>query len=205
MLSRLSFLNPYWLWALFSVPGILMLSTAFTSDDPRVFHILVHPSGEFSARFLIIAMMATPLAMLLKGWRGPIWLKKNRRYLGVAAFGYALLHTVFYLIDKGSMARVIGEIPRFYIWTGWIAFVIFIPLAITSMDYFVRVMGTWWKFLQRWTYPAAVLTLLHWAALHNWESPMAAIVHFLPLTLLECYRVWYWYIRPLTSGAVPSE
>ena len=60
-----------------------MLGTALTSGDPRIFHELVHPSGEFSARFLIVAMMATPLAMLLRGWRGPIWLKKNRRYLGV--------------------------------------------------------------------------------------------------------------------------
>ena len=196
MLSRLSFLSPYGLWFLFALPGGLMLGTALTSDDPRIFHELVHPSGEFSARFLIVAMMATPLAMLLRGWRGPIWLKKNRRYLGVASFGYAALHTLFYVIDKGSMAGVINEVSRFYIWTGWIAFVIFVQLAVTSTDYFVRIMGPWWKTLQRWTYGAAILTLLHWAALHNWEHPTSAIVHFLPLTLLEAYRVWYWYIKP---------
>jgi sulfoxide reductase heme-binding subunit YedZ len=196
MLSRLSFLSPYGLWFLFALPGGLMLGTALTSGDPRIFHELVHPSGEFSARFLIVAMMATPLAMLLRGWRGPIWLKKNRRYLGVASFGYAALHTLFYVTDKGSMAGVINEVSRFYIWTGWIAFVIFVPLAATSTDYFVRIMGPWWKTLQRWTYGAAILTLLHWAALHNWEHPTSAIVHFLPLTLLEAYRVWYWYIKP---------
>ena len=196
MLSRLSFFSPYALWFLFALPGGLMLGTALTSDDPRIFHELIHPSGEFSARFLIVAMMATPLAMLLRGWRGPIWLKKNRRYLGVASFGYAALHTLFYVIDKGSMAGVINEVSRFYIWTGWIAFAIFVPLAVTSTDYYVRIMGPWWKTLQRWTYGAAVLTLLHWAALHNWEHPTSAIVHFLPLTLLEAYRVWYWYIKP---------
>ena len=196
MLSRLSFLNRYGVWALFALPGGFMLGAALASDDPRIFHELVHPTGEFSARFLIVAMMATPLAMLLRGWRGPIWLKKNRRYLGVASFGYAALHTLFYVIDKGSMAGVINEISRFYIWTGWIAFVIFVRLATTSTDYFVRIMGPWWKTLQRWTYGAAILTLLHWAALHNWEHPTSAIVHFLPLTLLEAYRVWYWYIKP---------
>jgi sulfoxide reductase heme-binding subunit YedZ len=196
MLSRLSFFSPYALWFLFALPGGLMLGTALTSDDPRIFHELIHPSGEFSARFLIVAMMATPLAMLLRGWRGPIWLKKNRRYLGVASFGYAALHTLFYVIDKGSMAGVINEVSRFYIWTGWIAFAIFVPLAVTSTDYYVRIMGPWWKTLQRWTYGAAILTLLHWAALHNWEHPTSAIVHFLPLTLLEAYRVWYWYIKP---------
>jgi len=201
MRSKLSFLSPYWIWVLFSIPAAMMLVNAFGSDNPRIYHQLVHPSGEFSARFLIVSLMATPLTMLLKGWRGPLWLKKNRRYLGVAAFGYALLHTVFYLLDKSSLDRVLYELPRFYIWTGWVAFVIFIPLAVTSTDYFVRIMGPRWKTLQRWTYAAAILTLLHWAALHNWEHPAAAIVHFAPLALLEAYRVWYWYIRPRKASA----
>jgi hypothetical protein len=99
-------------------------------------------------------MMATPLAMQLKGWCVPQWLKRNRRYLGVAAFGYAVLHTIFYRLDKASLTTVIDELPRLYIWTGWIAFLIFVPLAMTSMGYFVRKMGTWWKWLQRWTYGA---------------------------------------------------
>lgn len=194
-MKRLSFLNPYGIWVLFTLPAFAMFYDILMSDNPRIFGKLVHTSGEFSARFLIIAMMATPLALLLKGWRGPIWLKKNRRYLGVAAFGYAALHTVFYFYKVGTLDRVISDLPKFYIWTGWIAFIIFIPLAITSMDYFMRKMGTKWKTLQRWTYPAAVLTLLHWAALHDWRSPQAAMIHFGPLAALEAYRVWYWYIR----------
>lgn len=196
MFSRFSFLTPYWLWALMALPAAGMLAQALGSDDGRVFAELLHPTGEFSARFMIIAMLASPLALLLKGWRGPLWLKKNRRYFGVAAFGYALLHTIFYVIDLGSLDRIMAQVPRFYIWTGWLAFAIFLPLAVTSMDYFVRIMGPWWKWLQRWTYAAAVLTLLHWAALHNWEHPAAAIVHFAPLALLEAYRIWYWYLRP---------
>lgn len=196
MSTLMNRISPYWIWLLFAIPGLMMLNEALTSTNSRIFHILVHPSGEFSARFLIVAMMVTPLTLLFKGWRGPLWLKKNRRYLGVAAFAYGVLHVIFYVIDKGSLDRIINELPRFYIWTGWIAFAIFIPLAVTSFDYFVRVMGTRWKSLQRWTYPAAVLTLLHWAALHNWSSPGAALVHFAPLAALEAYRVWYWYLRP---------
>lgn len=74
------------------------------------------------------AMMASPLVLLLKGWRGPLWIKPNRRYLGVAAFGYALLHTVFYLIETASLTTVVNELPRLYNWTGWIAFLIFVPV-----------------------------------------------------------------------------
>jgi len=187
--------SPYLLWLILALPAIGITVEALTSTNPRVFHRLVHPTGEFSARFLIIAMLATPLALWLKGWRGPQWLKRNRRYFGVAAFGYALLHTIFYLIDKSSFATVMNELSRLYIWTGWIAFLIFVPLALTSMDFFVRKMGTWWKWLQRWTYAAAVLTLVHWAALHDWGGVGPALVHFLPLGLLEAYRAWCWTRR----------
>lgn len=198
MLKRLS---PYWLWALLSVPPVIWTYTALTSTNPRIVHILVHPTGEWAARILILTMMISPLLLVFKGWRGPRWLRKNRRYFGVAAFGYSALHTVLYLIDKGSLDRVIDELPRVYIWTGWVAFAIFIPLAVTSMDSFVRLMGPWWKTLQRTTYAAAVLTLLHWASLHNWSHPTVAIVHFLPLVALETYRIWYWYLRPRKLGA----
>ncbi len=195
-------LHPYGLWALFAAPGVAMTVAIFISDDPAgMIHEMIHPSGEFSARFLIVAMMATPLAMLLRGWRGPKWMKKNRRYLGVAAFGYALLHTVLYLIDKAALDPVLSELPKFSIWTGWVAFLIFVPLAVTSRDWFVRQMGTWWKWLQRWTYAAAVLTLAHWAALNDWGGVAPALVHFGPLIGLECYRVWYWYLRARPSAA----
>ncbi|MFM2389185.1 MAG: hypothetical protein RLZZ437_740 [Pseudomonadota bacterium] len=201
----LAALHPYWLWLVFAVPGIAMTFAALTSDNARIFHQLVHPSGEFSARFLIVTMMATPLAMLLKGWRGPQWLRRNRRYLGVAAFGYALMHTIFYVIDKAGIDPVLSELPRLYIWTGWLAFLIFVPLAVTSTDGFVRRMGTWWKWLQRWTYAAAVLTLVHWAALHNWGSITPALVHFGPLIGLEAYRLWYWYGRKREHPAVAQD
>ncbi|MEZ5669434.1 MAG: ferric reductase-like transmembrane domain-containing protein [Alphaproteobacteria bacterium] len=188
--------SPYLLWLLLALPALPMLNDAIASDDARVFHRLVHPSGETSARLLIVAMIATPLALLLRGWRGPRWLVRNRRYFGVAAFAYAALHTLFYLVDKADLDRVVGELARFYIWTGWLAFLIFLPLAATSMDFAMRKLGRWWKPLQRWTYAAAVLTLLHWAALHEWRNPTAALVHFAPLVLLTGYRLWYRYMRP---------
>ncbi|MEM7523191.1 MAG: ferric reductase-like transmembrane domain-containing protein [Pseudomonadota bacterium] len=198
---RRTAIQPCLTWLILALPSALMLSGALTADDPRIFHTLLHPTGEFSARFMIIALMATPLAMLLPGWRGPIWLKKNRRYFGVAAFAYAALHTIFYVLDKSSVAQIVDELPRLYIWTGWVAFVIFPPLAATSNDYFVRRMGPRWKALQRWTYGAAVLTLLHWAALHNWGGVGPAMVHFAPLAALEAYRVWRTYLRRRAAPA----
>ncbi|MDV7145146.1 ferric reductase-like transmembrane domain-containing protein [Tropicimonas sp. TH_r6] len=193
---------PYLLWSLLALPALGMLSELISSSDPRISHQLLHPTGEFAARFMIIAMMATPLTLLLPGWRGPRWMVKNRRYFGVAAFGYAALHTIFYVIDKGVLERILQQATHFDMWTGWLAFFIFIPLAATSYNGAIRRLGPKaWKSLQRWTYPAAVLTLLHWAALHNWEHPAAAIVHFAPLALLECYRIWWNLNRARTVPA----
>lgn len=202
-LSRLwNQLHPYGLWTLFALPAVAMTVAIFTADQPAAaIHEMIHPSGEMSARFMIVAMMATPLTMLLRDWRGPKWMKRNRRHLGVAAFGYALLHTILYLIDKAALDPVLSDLPKFYIWTGWVAFLIFVPLAITSHDWWVRTMGTWWKWLQRWTYAAAVLTLAHWAALNDWGGIAPALVHFGPLIALEAYRVWYWYLRPRPVAA----
>jgi len=192
MLKRLS---PYWLWALLTILPALWVYNALTSTNSRIIHILVHPSGEFAARVLIITLMMTPLALLFSGKPFARWLRKNRRYFGVAAFAYAALHTYFYYIDKGSVERMIDELPRLYIWTGWIALIIFIPLAITSWDYFVRRMGPAWKWLQRGVYLAAILTLIHWASLHNWDHPSIAYIHFAPLVLLEIYRIAHWMRR----------
>nr|WP_275982082.1 ferric reductase-like transmembrane domain-containing protein [Frigidibacter sp. ROC022] len=160
-----------------------------TSGDPEALHGLLHPTGEFAARFMIVAMMITPLTMLLKGWRGPRWLMKRRRYLGVAAFGYAALHTLLYLVDTGTVAFTAGELSTLYIWTGWLAFLIFVPLAVTSTDGWMRRLGPRWKTLQRFVYGAAVLTLIHWAALHDWGGTGAALVHFGPLAALEAWRI----------------
>lgn len=189
-------LSPYWLWVILAIPAFAFISDAFTATDPKVFKHLLHPTGEFGARLLIITMIATPLAMILKGWRGPRWLKKNRRYFGVAAFGYAALHLVFYLIDRATLTKIFGEISAFDIWTGWLAFLIFLALAATSFDAAVKAMGPRWKTLQRFVYAAAALTLFHWAAHDNWEGLAPAMVHFVPLIALEAYRIWYWYLRP---------
>ena len=113
---------------------------------------------------------------------------RRRRHLGVAAFGYAALHTLYYVIDLGTLSAVIADIAKFCIWTGWLAFIIFVPLAITSNNASIRKMGRSWKTLQRFIYPAAVATLIHWIFLHYNVGP--AMIHFVPLAALELYRVW---------------
>jgi sulfoxide reductase heme-binding subunit YedZ len=61
------------------------------------------------------------------------------------------------------------------------------PLALTSTDRAQRWLRAGWKRLQRLAYPAAVLTLAHWALVHN--DPWTAAAHFAPLALLQILRV----------------
>lgn len=182
----------YFIWLLLTLPMVPMVgalvSGAKGPGGMPATEFLLHPTGEFSARFLIIAMMLTPLRMMFPGSEFLRWMMKRRRYFGVAAFFYAAFHTLLYIVDMGSLRAILGEFLALGIWTGWLAMVIFVPLAVTSTDGFVRGMGPAWKTLQRTVYIAAAATLLHWIFVHNNLGP--ALVHFVPLALLETYRIW---------------
>ena len=172
-------------WLILSVPGILLIKSAI--EGTGEYNMLMHTSGEFSVRFLIICLIATPLLVLFPKSRFPKWLVKNRRYFGVAAFGYALLHTVVYLFEI-EWITVQKEFFDIGILTGWIGFIIFIPLALTSNDYSVGLMKQGWKKLQRWIYVAAIGIFAHWVFIHYHYIP--ALVHFVPVLLLQIARVW---------------
>ena len=178
--------NRLFLWTLLSLPAFLML-IGYARGQVGAMELL-HPSGEFSARLMIVAMMIGPLVALLgpKPWLN--WLVKRRRYFGVAAFGYALLHLVFYVIDMETVADMLAEIGALGIWTGWLAMLLFVPLALTSNNGAMRALKAGWKKLQRLVYPTAILVLVHWIFVHNNLGP--ALVHFIPLTLLIAVRAF---------------
>jgi len=198
-------LSPWPLWLALSLPALGLANQLANATEPEAVRLLLHPTGEFAARFLILTLLASPLVLLFRQAAFPRWLRANRRAFGVAAFAYGLVHTGLYLVDAGAaggdFGRVVTELPELAIWTGWVAFAIFIPLAATSFDGAVRALGPGWKSLQRWTYGAAVLTLLHWAALNDWGGIGPALVHFGPLAALEAYRLWFWYLRPRATRA----
>jgi methionine sulfoxide reductase heme-binding subunit len=183
----------YILWALLALPALPMLASLFTGridDEGRAAtEFLLHPTGEFAARFMIIAMVATPLRLLFPRAAPIRLLIKHRRAFGVAAFLYASFHTLLYIIDMGSLQSMLSEFTALGIWTGWLAMLIFVPLGLTSNDASLRALGTAWKSLQRLVYPAAVATLVHWIFVHNSLGP--ALVHFMPLAALEAYRIWH--------------
>ena len=71
---------------------------------------------------------------------------------------------------------------------GWLAFVVFVPLALTSNDRSVRRLRHWWKRIHRWVYAAALLTFAHWLLVAFDIVP--GLVHLGVLAGLEGYRIW---------------
>lgn len=178
-------------WILLSVPAILQLRGYWAGEIIAM--DMLHPTGEFSARFMIIALMITPLSVIFGNRRWTGWLMKRRRSFGVAAFAYALLHLIFYIIDMEALEPILAEFWAPGIWTGWAALLLFVPLAVTSNNASMRRLKQGWKRLQRLAYFAALLTLAHWLLIH--DGVAGALAHFVPLLLLQLLRVIIIYVR----------
>ncbi|WP_373488992.1 sulfite oxidase heme-binding subunit YedZ [Blastomonas sp.] len=182
----LRFLNALPLfWAILAIPAAVMLVT-FARDPVTAFD-LVHPSGEFSVRMMILAMMVSPLRAIFGRRRWLDWWLARRRSLGVAAFGYGMLHLVFYLYDMGDWGQIAEEALIFSIWTGYVALLIFAAMALTSNAASQRALRRNWKRLQRLVYPAALLIALHWIYVDGEWQDMA--MHLVPLLVLEVARL----------------
>ncbi len=174
------------LWLLLAVPFAYLVWAYLTE---RLFYgEIVHVTGELSARLMIVAMAATPIALMLPGQSVSRWLMRHRRAFGVASFAYAALHTVVYVGRTGLLADVVDEASDPGYLTAWVAFAAFAILALTSNDLSVRMLKAGWRRLHRLVYIAAVLVFAHWLLVAF--NPGGAFLHLGVLAGLEGYRVW---------------
>lgn len=174
----------FW-WPLLALPAIAMLHGYSTGAVDAL--ELLHPTGETSVRLMVIALCLGPLFDTIGPRPWLRWLIARRRWIGVAAFAYAVLHLVFYAIDLGSFADIWAEVTEHAIWTGWVAlFAMAIP-AVTSSDGAMRWLRTGWKQAQRLAYPAAFFTIIHWGLI-EWHW-VPALVHIAPVLVLNLLRL----------------
>jgi len=170
--------------ALLALPWAL-LALGYASE--RLFYgELIHASGEWSVWALMLALAVTPLRRWFPRFGWTAWLSARRRYFGVAAFAYALLHAAVYAIRQGDLPKIFAEALDAGILSGWLAFAIFVPLALTSNNGSVRRLGRAWKWLHRSVYAAAALTFAHWILVAF--DPTVAVVHLTVLAALELSR-----------------
>ena len=137
----------------------LALAVMSNSLGPDPAEHLMHETGEWVMRFMVLVLAATPLARL--GWPR---LARYRRMLGLFAWFYATLHLlIFAQVYIGwSAAALIEELAeRPYVLVGFLAWLILVPLGVTSAHRIRRKMGRRWKDLHRLTYLVAFLGWLH--------------------------------------------
>ena len=158
--------------------------------------------GNWGLRFIMITLAVTPLRRLT-GWN---WLTRFRRMLGLFAFFYASLHFATYLwLDQffawGFIWEDVTERP--FIIAGTVAFLLILPLALTSTRGWIRRLGRRWVQLHWLVYPAAGSALLHyvWKQKADFRGPIIAGI---VLALLLGLRVW-WRGRDKAARAARQE
>ncbi|MGM8061938.1 sulfite oxidase heme-binding subunit YedZ [Vogesella indigofera] len=155
--------------------------------------------GTWTLRFLLITLCVSPLRAL----GAPGWLLRLRRMLGLYAFFYACLHLLTYLwldqfFDWATIVRDIVKRP--FITVGMLAFLLLLPLAITSTDGWIRRLKRNWGKLHRLVYVIAPLGVLHylWLVKRDLQSPL---IYAAILAVLLLWRVWR-YLRPTLAARV---
>lgn len=155
---------------------------------------ITHISGDWTLRFLLITLAVTPLRKIF-AWS---FLSRLRRMLGLYAFFYACLHFLTYLVfdqffDIHEIIKDIAKRP--YITIGFAAFLMLLPLAMTSSNKMLRRLGRRWKQLHQLVYVIAVCGVLHflWLVKADVREPL---VYAVLLLLLLAIRVWYQRKQP---------
>jgi methionine sulfoxide reductase heme-binding subunit len=117
-------------------------------------------TGRWALKFLLITLAVTPLRRLT-GWNVVI---QYRRMLGLFAFFYASLHFASYIVldQYFDWRAILHDIPkRPFILMGFTAFMLMIPLAITSTKGWIRRLGRRWQMLHRLIYVSAICAAIH--------------------------------------------
>lgn len=152
---------------------------------------ITRATGDWTLYFLCFTLAATPLRRLT----GVAGLLRLRRMLGLFTFFYACLHFLTFLwfdhfFDLTAMMQDVLKRP--FIAMGFSAFLLLIPLAVTSHDAMIRRLGRRWTQLHRLIYLIAGLSILHFwwmrAGKNNFTEPLimgVIIVSLLALRLMK--------------------
>ncbi|RSZ55458.1 sulfoxide reductase heme-binding subunit YedZ [Massilia atriviolacea] len=164
------------LFALALLPLARMVYLTVSGQLVEPLEFITRATGDWTLYLLCVTLALTPLRRLT-GWN---WLVKLRRMAGLFTFFYGFLHFLTFLwfdhfFDVAAMLRDVVKRP--FITVGFIAFVLLIPLAVTSTNGMIkRLGGKRWQWLHRLIYLIAPLAILHFwwmkAGKNNFTEPL---------------------------------
>lgn len=148
---------------------------------------ITHYTGDWTLRFLLLVLAITPARWILL-----VEPMRYRRMIGLYAFFYATLHLMTYVVlDLNFDWPELGEdiLKRPYMTVGFTAWLLLVPLAVTSTRKMMRRLGKRWGKLHRLVYLIAILGVLHflWLVKADLREPL---IYAGILAFLLGYRVW---------------
>ena len=165
--------------------------------------VITHSTGDWTLIFVLTTLSITPLRRITRQY----WLIGVRRMIGLFAFFYGTLHFLTYIwldkfFDVHEMLKDIAK--RRFITVGFSAFVLMIPLALTSTAWSIRRLGGKnWLRLHRLIYFTGILAVVHytWLVKADRRKP---IEYGIVLGILLAYRVGVWLSEKRKQTPVPS-
>lgn len=179
-------------WILAFIPLMRIVWFGFTDNlGANPIEFIEHSTGTWALVFLLLSLSMTPIRLLT----GQVWQIQLRRLLGLWMFFYACMHITTYIwLDFGflfdEMLEDVFEHPRILV--GFVAFVMTIPLALTSNSFMMKKLKTKWKTLHKTVYLIAILAVLHFLLLVK-RDLTEPIYYALALTILLGIRVYFHY------------
>ncbi|MEQ1661960.1 MAG: protein-methionine-sulfoxide reductase heme-binding subunit MsrQ [Thiobacillus sp.] len=167
--------NPkVWIFGLCLLPLLRLIALGLGSGlGANPIEFITRSTGTWTLVGLLATLAVTPL----RRFTGRAGLVRYRRMLGLFAFFYACLHVVTYLwLDQFFELAMIAKdiVKRPFITVGFAAFILLIPLAVTSTQAMMRRLGRRWKALHRLVYAIAVLGVIHyvWLVKQDMTQPL---------------------------------
>jgi sulfoxide reductase heme-binding subunit YedZ len=174
--------------------GVLVWRALTANLGANPVEFIQHATGDWTLRFLVFTLAITPLRKLLKVPD----LIRFRRMLGLFAFFYSCLHFLTYLgpdqsFDLAAIWRDVAKRP--FITVGFTAFVLLIPLAITSTAGWIRRLGgRRWQMLHRAIYISAICAVIHYYWLVK-SAVLRPLTYAAIVAVLLLWRLGDWLIR----------
>jgi methionine sulfoxide reductase heme-binding subunit len=179
-------------WLLAFIPLVRLIWLGFTNKlGANPIEFIEHSTGTWALVFLLLSLSMTPIRLLT----GQVWQIQLRRLLGLWMFFYASLHIITYvwldfsfLFDE--MLDDVFKHPRILV--GFAAFVLTIPLALTSNSFMMKKLKTKWKALHKTVYLVALLAVLHFLLLVK-RDLTEPIYYAIVLAILLGIRVFFYF------------
>lgn len=186
-------------WFLALLPLARLIWLGFTDNlGANPVEFIEHSTGTWALVFLLITLSMTPIRLLT----GQVWQIQLRRILGLFMFFYACLHIITYVwLDFAflwdELLIDVTKHPRILV--GFAAFILTIPLAVTSNSYMIKRLKTNWKKLHQLVYLIAILGVVHFWMLVK-KDLTEPIYYAVALILLLSIRIYYKYQSKIKAG-----